>query len=67
MRRALFPSLAAALANWQAWGDPEPILEAAAKGRNHWQSVAQSLLSLSHEKGESALDALTHDLTPIVL
>lgn len=67
MRKALFPSLAAALANWQAWGNPSPILEVAARGRAHWQSVAQSVLALSQERGESALDALTHDLTPIAL
>jgi hypothetical protein len=67
MRRALFPSLAGALANWQTGGDPAPILEAAARGREHWSAVARSLMALSNETGESALDALTHDLTPIAL
>ncbi|MDD5295382.1 MAG: hypothetical protein PHU46_00585 [Rhodocyclaceae bacterium] len=67
MRLALFPSLAAALDDWQASGDPAPILAAAARGREHWQSVALSLLPLAREQGEAALDALTHDLAPIAL
>jgi hypothetical protein len=67
MRQALFPALSAALATWQATGDPSAILAAASEGRAHWQARALSLMALAREQGEPALDALSHDLSPLAL
>ncbi len=54
MRRAIFPALEAAYDEWLAGGGTQPLQEVAARGRDHWEALARTMLNLHTELGPSA-------------
>jgi Family of unknown function (DUF6866) C-terminal domain/Family of unknown function (DUF6866) N-terminal domain len=47
MRREIFPALAGAYQEWLASGSQRPLEQIAARGREHWEELAQGLLRVA--------------------
>lgn len=61
MRRALFPGLAVAYAQWYEHGDDTALQQTLAEGSAHWREVATRLLDIHHQEGaagEAQISAL---------
>lgn len=54
MRRAIFPALQGAYDDWLAGGGTGALVQLAARGRYHWDTLAQALLALHAEQGPDA-------------
>ena len=61
MRRALFPGLAVAYAEWREQGDDAALAQMLTQGSAHWRKVATRLLEIHHREGaagETQISAL---------
>ena len=58
MRKDLFPGLEQAYDSWRHSGDTNTILAIAARGREHWERLAMSMLEQHAQSGPDAADAI---------
>jgi hypothetical protein len=54
MRRAIFPALETAYDDWLAGGGTGALADVAARGRDHWDSLARAMLDLHADAGTAA-------------
>ncbi len=55
MRKEMAPSLMQAYQRWADTGDMQPLEEATARGRRHWQQVADAVLAVYRQTEEARL------------